>query len=311
MKSSDSFARTQERFEEALGILLEKLQEDRNVLAVIVAGSLSYDVVWEKSDIDLMIIIRDGKLKGQDKDIALTEYDVNIHAWAMERSRFRKIMEGSLRNSFIHSYFSKSSLLFTRDESIRDMYEGVEKLGSRDKQSQLLSIASSFMPLISKVEKFLYSKNDPQYAFIWITYMYSGLARIELNLAGEIASREVVHQALKLNPDFFKAIYTELIDAPKDKAAIENALQLIDTFLVERCKDIFQPLLDFLSEEGRIKSATEIDTWAQQYMNIQGLVGACEWLADKEIIHRTSLPHRLTQTSLEEVEELAFYYGVL
>ncbi|MEO1213898.1 MAG: hypothetical protein AAFY45_10250 [Bacteroidota bacterium] len=308
MKSSEGFAKTQERFEEALDLLLEKLQADKNVLAVIVAGSLSYDVVWEKSDIDLMIIIRDGKLKGQDKEVALTEYDVNIHAWALERSRFRKIMEGSLRNSFLHSYFSKSRLLFTRDESIRDLYEGVEKLGSRDKQSQMLSTASSFMPLISKVEKFLYSKKDPQYAFIWITYMYSGLARIELNMADEIVSREVVHQAIKINPAFFKAIYTDLIDAPKDKAAIEKALYLIDNFLVERCKDIFQPLLDFLSDGGRIKSATEIDTWAQQQMNISDLVGACEWLADKEIIHRTSLPHRLTPTSPEEVEELAFYY---
>ena len=308
MKSSEGFAKTQERFEEALGILLEKLQQDKNVLAVIIAGSLSYDVVWEKSDIDLMIVIRDGKLKSQDKDIALTECDVNIHAWALERSRLRKLMEGSLRNSFLHSYFSKSRLLFTRDESIRDLYDGVEKLGARDRQSQLLSIATSFMPLISKVEKFLYSKNDPQYAFIWITYMYSGLARIELNMAGEVVSREVVHRAIQLNPDFFHAIYTELIDAPKDKAAIEGALQLIDAYLVERCKDIFQALLDFLSEGGRIKSATEIDTWAQQQMNIQGLVGACEWLADKEIIHRTSLPHRLTPSSLEEVEELAFYF---
>ena len=308
MKRSEGFAKTQERFEEALGILLEKLKQDKNVLAVIIAGSLSYDVVWEKSDIDLMIVIRDGKLKNQDKDIALTEYDVNIHAWALERSRLRKLMEGSLRNSFIHSYFSKSRLLFTRDESIRDLYEGVEKLGDRDRQSQLLSIAASFMPLISKVEKFLYSKNDPQYAFIWITYMYSGLARIELNMAGEIVSREVVHRAIQINPAFFKAIYTDLIDAPKDKAAIEGALQLIDAYLRERCKDIFQPLLDFLAEGGRIKSATEIDTWARQYMNIQGLVGACEWLADKEIIHRTSLPYRITPTSLEEVEELAFYY---
>ena len=308
MKRSEGFAKTQERFEEALGILLEKLKQDKNVLAVIIAGSLSYDVVWEKSDIDLMIVIRDGKLKNQDKDIALTEYDVNIHAWALERSRLRKLMEGSLRNSFIHSYFSKSRLLFTRDESIRDLYEGVEKLGDRDRQSQLLSIAASFMPLISKVEKFLYSKNDPQYAFIWITYMYSGLARIELNMAGEIVSREVVHRAIQINPAFFKAIYTDLIDAPKDKAAIEGALQLIDAYLRERCKDIFQPLLDFLAEGGRIKSATEIDTWARQYMNIQGLVGACEWLADKEIIRRTSLPYRITPTSLEEVEELAFYY---
>ena len=296
------------RFEEALESLAEKLKEDRNVLALLVSGSLSYDVVWEKSDIDLMIIIKDGKLKQAQKNVALTEWDLNIHVWMEERSAFRKIVEGSLRSSFIHSYFSKSKLVFSKDASIYDLYKDVEVLGSRDQQSQLLLQASIIMPLIAKVEKFLYNKHDPQYAFIWFSYMYAGLAKISVNLAGEIAGREVIHQALKHDPDFFQKIYTELIDLPKTEVVLEEALAQLDRFLMERLDKIFKPLLDFLSYQGRIKSATEIDTWAQQEWNIDGLIGACEWLADKEIIHRSSVPMRLTPSSLLEVEELAFYY---
>lgn len=303
----EDFAKTQERFKLALDILVERLQEDRNILAAILAGSFSYDRVWEKSDIDLMIISRDTKLKGGERNVALSEQDVNIHAWILERSRFKKMVESSLRSSFIHSYFSKSTLLFTKDESLKKLYKEVNKLGTRDQQSQLMSVASSIFPTIAKVEKFLYIKNDPQYAFIWLSYLYPGLSKIEVLLAGKITLREVVHQALELNPAFFQKIYTDLIDQPKTTESIQAALQAIDTYLEERVSLIFQPLFDYLAEAGRIKSATEVDTWAQQEMFIPGLVSACEWLAEKEIIHQTSLPIRLTPGSREEVEELAFY----
>ncbi|MEM6801590.1 MAG: hypothetical protein AAF696_09300 [Bacteroidota bacterium] len=306
--SKEKISRVQLRFEEALKSLAEKLEEDRNILALLVSGSLSYDVVWEKSDIDLMIIAKDGKLKQAQKNLTLTEWDVNIHVWIEERSAFRKLVEASLRSSFIHSYFSKSKLVYSKDASLYDLYKDVELLGSRDQQSQVLAQASFILPLIAKVEKFLYQKNDPRYAFIWFTYMYTGLAKICVNLAGEIAGREVIHQAMNHEADFFRKIYTELIDLPKTETALEEALIAVDRFLTERIDRIFKPLLDFLSFQARIKSATEIDSWAQQEWNIEGLIGACEWLADKEIIHRSSVPIRLTPSSLVEVEELAFYY---
>ena len=49
----------QERYRRALDALTQKLQQDRTVLAAIVYGSYSYDQVWEKSDIDLWIVMAD------------------------------------------------------------------------------------------------------------------------------------------------------------------------------------------------------------------------------------------------------------
>jgi uncharacterized protein len=47
------------RYDEAIASLLAKLQQDRYVLAVVLYGSLAYDVVWDKSDIDLCIITQE------------------------------------------------------------------------------------------------------------------------------------------------------------------------------------------------------------------------------------------------------------
>ena len=51
---------TQKKFSEALGALIEQVKADRSVLAAILCGSLSHDTVWEKSDIDLVLVTIDG-----------------------------------------------------------------------------------------------------------------------------------------------------------------------------------------------------------------------------------------------------------
>lgn len=307
MKSVET--NTTQNFQQALDDLTEKVKQDKNILAILLFGSLSYDRVWEKSDIDLMFIISDrAKSKGQREALALTERDVNIHANLFTRTEFKQLIEGSLQSSFMHSSFSKSKLLYTRDESIKELYEQIYQLGSRDQQTQLFQAGASILPLIFKAEKFCYVKKDPQYAYVWIMYMYTGLAKVEVYQAGQIAGREVIHQALKLNPDFFDKIYTQLLNAPKTEARITETLQQIDAYLTKRIPLMFQPLLDYLNESGIICSATEISHWARQQMNANMSLAVCEWLADKEIIHKASTPVRLTTKSFVEVEELAFYY---
>src|SRR5438309_259816 len=52
-------ATVQETFGQALDALIEQVRADRSVLAAILCGSMSHDRVWEKSDIDLMLITID------------------------------------------------------------------------------------------------------------------------------------------------------------------------------------------------------------------------------------------------------------
>ena len=51
----------QQRFTTALDALVDQIRKDRSILAAILCGSLSHDVVWEKSDIDLMLVTIDDK----------------------------------------------------------------------------------------------------------------------------------------------------------------------------------------------------------------------------------------------------------
>src|SRR6267154_4557256 len=97
------------RFTAALGDLVTQIKVDRSVLAAILCGSLSHDTVWEKSDIDLALITIDDK-KVESAHLALNADGVNVHAFLMPRTEFRKTVEGAVRHSFAHSLLAKGRL---------------------------------------------------------------------------------------------------------------------------------------------------------------------------------------------------------
>ncbi|HYF51700.1 MAG TPA: nucleotidyltransferase domain-containing protein [Planctomycetota bacterium] len=300
-----------ERYEKAVAQFVERAKEDPYILAVILFGSLSYDTVWAKSDIDMMLVGPEPKgmsKKAAAKSFALTENGLNIHAVLWPRSEFRRMIEGAVQSSFMHSSFAKSKLLFSRDPSIQELYENIQKLGSRDQQIQVLRAATNVLPILYKAEKWLKVRKDPDYSFLWIMHCVNALAYVEVYLEGEIAGREVIQQALKINPEFFESIYTKLIAGKKTEADIGKALDRIDTYLTKRIRTLFGPVLEFLADAGAPRSATEIDTHFANQMNISHMHSACEWLADKGVIEQLATPIRLTERSPVAMNELAFYY---
>ena len=60
---------------------------------------------------------------------------------------------------------------------------------------------------------------------------------------------------------------------------------------------------------GEARSATEIEDHFKRNFGIEGVTGACEYLADQELIGKASLPVRLTKRSNIAVNEMAFFCG--
>jgi uncharacterized protein len=294
-----------QRFRDALDAVIETVKEDRLILAAFLCGSLSYDEVWAKSDIDLLLVGTE-EFKTS-KDFCLTEEGVNIHAMIYPRSKFKAALEGSLQSSFFHSFFSRSTLLFTKDETLREYYENIDRIGARDREIQLLRSGTSVLPTLAKAEKWLIVKKDPAYSLKWLMSTVDSLASIEVILNGEVTGREVVQQAIKFNPDFFHAIYTNLIHGPVNEETVGRAIDLINTYLDEKIF-IFQPILDYLNDAGGIRSTTDMDAHFKKHAQTGCLSFAYEWLADKGIIEKVSTPLHLHEKSRVTVNEAAYYY---
>ena len=70
-------------------------------------------------------------------------HGVNIHALLMPRAGFRKLVEGSVHNSFMHSFLTKGRLLYTHDETIADLCTTLGAIGDRDTQVQTVARRSN------------------------------------------------------------------------------------------------------------------------------------------------------------------------
>jgi uncharacterized protein len=300
--------KVEDRFNAALTTLVDQVKCDRSVLAAILCGSLSHDIVWSKSDIDLLLVTIDDK-KADNDGLSLYADGINVHAILMPRADFRRTAEGAIRNSFMHSLLAKGRLLYTHDESIAALCERLQGLGERDTRLQLLAAANHALPAVYKAHKWLVTRGDLDYTALWILYSANALAKIEVLEAGMLVDREALPQALKLNPAFFKVVYTGLLNGKKNRPAVEAALSAIDEYLLRRAATIFAPIIEHLTEIGEARSATEIEDHFKRNFGITGVTGACEYLADQHLIGKASLPVRLTKRSNIAVNEIAFFCG--
>lgn len=302
---NEQFAETVALFNEALDSFVAKVKQDRYIIAAVLFGSLSHDTVWRKSDIDIILVGREEK---PTKEFYLVENGVNIHAVLYSRSNFKKLLEGTLQGAFMHSAFALSTLLFTTDDTIRAYYDNVRSIGSRDRQMRLMTSGQGALYTLAKAEKWLLTRNDVEYSFLWIMFTIQNLASIEVLLHGEVTSREVIPQALKLNPLFFQRVYTDLINQPKDIAIIQRALDMINTYMEEKIVVLFGPVLEFLHDEGGVRTTTDLDAYFRKQTQVNSLSNIYEWLSDKGIIQKVPSPTRLTPRSQVEVDEAAYYF---
>lgn len=298
---------TAERFHSALDTLVEEIKEDHHILAVILCGSLSYDEVWEKSDIDLHVISTDDR-KNNLRTLALSYDDINIHTSIQTRSEFKRELDASLRNSFEHSLFAHAKLLFSRDPTIDDMLNNLQKFGRYDLQLQVMSSASMALYGWYKARKWFEIKDDLPYTKLWILQMVRSLAEIEVSWANELVDREALVRALELNPDLYKPMYTDLLSGHSDRVRVGNALDKFETWVSEHTYELFSPILDYLkSTGGEPQSVTQITHYFRRNYNVDHVLIACEWLSDLGVIEKASTPVKLTVQSQVEVEELAFF----
>lgn len=294
-----------ERFESALASLVRKLESDPTVVAAMLFGSLAYAKVWERSDIDLVIVRDDRKARRGSESVPLTEQGVLINASVMTRAEFRRSLQ-SATGVFV-SMQALGRLLFTRDEGLRQVFEDARTLGEHDRRVALLRSAAGALPVLDKTEKWLEVADDPHYAAVWLMDAVRQLALVEVFRGGEIPNREALVRALELNPDFFEPAYTRFLGTAPTHGTVRTVLDLVDDYLVSRQEELFGLLLDWLREQATVRSLTEISAhFEREYGLGYAAYLACPWLAAHGVLVPASVPYHLTEHSRVELDAQAY-----
>jgi hypothetical protein len=225
----------------------------------------------------------------------------------MPRADFRKTVEGSMHNSFMHSFLAKGRLLYTHDPTIADLCARLQGIGARDTAVQLLRAATHALPSIYKAHKWFITRGDLDYTALWILYAATALAQIEVLSAGQLVDREVIPQAAKLNAGFFDIVYTKLLNEPKTRERVQGALDAVDGYVTARTASLFALVMEYLRDAGETRSSKEIEDHFKRNFDVSGVTTACEYLADQGLIGKGSVPVHLTKRSHVEVQEIAFF----
>ncbi|CAM4448450.1 nucleotidyltransferase [Paenibacillus typhae] len=293
----------QERYRAAADSFVDRVKGDPNIIAVIVCGSLAYDTVWEKSDIDMTLIIRDQTL--QQNAYCLDEDGIIINVQLFERSSFKRGMDRLLGGSMPQSYFAKGQMVYSSDESLYDYFEDMRRMGSQDIARSLLWRSCELIDVYHKCQKWLTVRRDRRYTQFFLLKAADLIAGIELCAQGEPPTREAVLSMLERSPAQMAPFYQNPLSGQLSEAELWSAIREMEQVLDRHLEAMSRPVLEFMSDQ-QLKTMTMLT----RHFHMEGhyLINILDYMADKGIIEKVSQTIRMTSKSKPAAEEIGFLY---
>jgi hypothetical protein len=303
------------RFEAALKQFIERIAEDRYVLAAVLVGSLKAETIWRRESLGLWIIEADGVTRrvlsdGADERIfrILVENGINIHAELIPRARFKQMVEGASRTAFSCNFFAERRIVHSKDPSIKSWFEKANRTATKDQERELLTFSTWTIYSHRQARKRLDIKKDLELAVQETLSAAHSVAHTEIIRRGEVWEGDVIYRAIEGAPDLFQTIYLDVLAKRKNRRAISAALDAIEGYLDEHYRAHLKPLLAFLKKQNRVVPLSEIgDHFAFSQLHPWHLESACEWLERKGLLEKVSAPFKLTKRSQDQVEEPAYF----
>jgi hypothetical protein len=282
---------------------VDKIKNDPNILAVILCGSLANDTVWEKSDMDIYVLVREMKLTTG--SFCIDEDGLLLNIMLSTEFDFKRELERSLGGGFMFSMFSQARVVYSKDESFKGFMEDFKKMGADDRALTFFGYASGMIYYMEKIEKWLTVKDDPLYAQLWALKAAEFYANMRLTLDNKPMSRESVLKVMAYDPETMKNLYERPMQGHMDREEIWSVLEFYRKFLEENLDLLKQPVAQYMSG-GEVRTVTGLVKHFR--IDSHGIYHIFDFLAEMGICARVTENVRITPKSRSSVEEVAFMY---
>ncbi len=303
------------RFEQSLARLVDRLGADRNILAIVLVGSLSESTIWMRETLNVWIVEADGvslrlRSDGNEERIyrILVEDGINIHAEIIPRSRFKQMVEGASRTAFSCSFFAERRVVSSADPSISQWFEQANSIAIKDQERELLTFTTWTIHALRHARKLLL-RPDELLAAQQVLNAAHSVAYTEVIRAGQVWEHEPIHRALELNPSLFHAIYTAVLADLSNRQVLLQSCEAMENYLVQNYPQHLKPLIAFLRQADCLVPLSLIsDHFAYSQVFPWHLESTLEWLEQQGIVQKLSAPFKLTKRSQEQAEEPAYQW---
>lgn len=289
------------KYDDAILSFVEKIRTDSNVIAVLVYGSVSHGTVWQKSDIDMTVVVRDQKL--EKTSYGVYEDGILINAEICLRSDLKRSMEKNLTGLWGHSIDATTKIVYTSDNSLYEYLEENKTVGQADAEKAIFINANWLIATMEKIEKWLVVKKDIEYARYYVLKAAEIIANIEVCSHFVPPTRESILQAKEINPLLIEKFYHYPMSQKISENEIFNLLNEMEGFILIHLKAILNVVTDFFGD-GEIKTGTHISNHFKMPLHI--IHPILDFLCDKGYLFKVSQPMRLTSKGKSCIEEAAF-----
>jgi predicted nucleotidyltransferase len=270
-----------------------------------VYGSIAAGTAWEKSDVDITVIVRDQNL--DNTDYGIYEDNLIFGLDIIQRSDLKRWMEKSLAGTFFHALYAASKVWYTKDESLVEYFEELKRVGQADADKAVFRSVNWLLGTMAKVEKWLTVKNDVTYARFYVLKCVEIMAVLEVLAHRQVPTREAIQQAEVLNPELIETFYHEPMSRPMGEAELRGLVAGMERYLEKHLDAVMRAIRGFFGGD-EIKTGTMVTRYFGGGSGMHELHSIFDYLCDNGYLHKVSQTIRITPKSKLNVEELAFMY---
>lgn len=238
-------------FESVTDSMVNKLKKNKKCVAAILLGSISHDVIWKWSDLQMLAIYEED-YKGP-KSYELIENDIYVCLNIMTYNDFTQYLGNIDMADYYICALSKGKILFCKDIVLQEVFNEAFYIGDKDREIEMLLGFSNAVYYLNKAEKNLYHKDNLNNAIYFIPLLNEGLAWIEVAKQRMFPEREIIEQGSKLNPDLFKKTYYPLFEQIPTYNVINQILNECVNYLHSNTLEVYKPIINYLKEKGNLR----------------------------------------------------------
>lgn len=240
-----------EQFKKALDSVIKKFKGEQKCLAGFLLGSMSHDLIWEWSDLEILLIF-DENYQGL-SSYHLLEHDVHVALKIRKTNEFKEYLASTNVSDYWFCALSKGTLLFCKDITLEEYYNDIFYYGERDKEVEMLLGFSEAVYFLNKAEKNFRVKRNSENAIYFIPQIAEGIAWLEVARSRLIPEREIIAQAREINPEIFIKIYDILFYEEVTDKVIDKILEDSHQYLRENTEEVYRPIISYLKNHGTLK----------------------------------------------------------
>lgn len=241
-------------YQKTYSLALEALENNKEVLAAFVFGSMVSGDLWEKSDIDFFVILK--KWQPGMTNVYSDEHGQPVHYKFLSKKEFMNSRGFDLKGSFLHRLFASSRLVYCTDPEIEARFTSGRAYSDQARKIWTLAYFGKTIKGTDSVRKSL--KNGNVYAaYATLMDTMNWYAMLLINRKGYMVSKDNINIATELSREF-RNVFSHLVGQGDLSERVVSTVEWMLEEMDRELRDITEILFRYMAKIDHPLSANEI-----------------------------------------------------